>query len=308
MKTAVLLLILVLVLAPSAALAKGDNAGDLAAGGRVKGDISRDQGETDRITVTLDAGAALTIRFSASFRAHLDVGGPDGSPVDLGLQDGARTSVVGRPVATGGAYVVAVSSADGSQGLYTLVVKQAWPRRVTVDGAGRQVVDVAMPANGALAAVVRAAPGASGHPEIVGLDDPADNAILGNPIIATGAAARLPRTTVDASGVYHLTVDATDGASAWKATLTRQVGRSAQASLDLKNGLDQVSFRGDGVGAVFAHRCSSCHGFAASYGGVRGNLGKILPRVSGRSMPPGGGLSDREIALIFSWVRTGRAP
>jgi hypothetical protein len=296
-----------LVFAPPGAYAKGNNAGDLGSGGRVKGDISRDAGETDLIAVTLDEGAALTIRFSASFTAHLVVSGPDGSPVDVGAKDGSRVIVPGRLVATGGRYEIAISSADGSQGLYSLVVKQGWPRTLTVAGAGRQVVDVALPAQAKLACVVRAAPGAAGHPEIVALDDPADTGLLQSPIVATRNAAKLPATPVTLSGVYHLTVDATDGTSAWKAIVTRALPAATRTSLDLKNGLDQVSFRDDGVGAVFSRRCSDCHGWATSYGGVRAHLDRALARISQKSMPPGGGLSDREIALIVSWVRTGKA-
>lgn len=294
-----------LVTAAQPAAAKGDNAGTLGAGGRARGDISRDAGETDRITVTLDAGALVTVRFSATFAASVAVTGPDGTPVDLG-GSGPKIRVVDLPATASGAYVFAIASSDGSQGVYTLLVRERWERVLAVSGAGAQTVDVAMPAGGTLACVVRSAPGAAGHPRIAGLESPDGHELLQTPLEA-GRVVKLPAQATPVAGVYHLAIDTTDAGSAWSGRITRTVRAVATTQLDLRNGLDVVSFSGDGVARVFSQNCGRCHGWALSYAGVREFIARALPRIVGGSMPPGGRLPASQIALIRTWIQTGKA-
>jgi hypothetical protein len=295
----------VLVLAP-VALAKGDNAGSLGAGGHARGDISHDTGETDRVTVSLDEGALLDVTFSASFAAAVAVTGPEGQPVELAGASGSKWRVVDRPVTASGAYVFAIASGDGSQGVYTLAVRQRWERAVAIAGTGAATVDVDMPAGGTLACVVRGAAGASGHPRIAGLEDPAGQEMLQAPVVA-GRVVKLPPQHATVAGVYHLKIDATDGTSAWTGRVLRVVPKPAPTALDLTNGLDVVSFSGDGVARVFSQRCGQCHGWALSYVGVREFIGRAMPRILGGSMPPGGRLPASEVALIRTWIKTGKA-
>ena len=78
--------------------------------------------------------------------------------------------------------------------------------------------------------------------------------------------------------------------------------------LHLANGLAAIAFRADGVAAVFARHCASCHAWASSYRGVRSHAFDAIARMTSGSMPPGGGLSGAEIALVKVWISSGRRP
>lgn len=302
-----LLVVLVPLLPLTTAHAKGDASGSLGSGGRARGDISRDAGETDRITATLAAGALVTIRLSAGFDASLAVARPDGTPVDVGASTGSKVTVTDRPVETGGDWTFAVSSHDGSQGAYTLSVKQRWPRAVAVSGTGEQVVDVPVPAGARLSGTVRAAAGTSGRLRFVRIDGPGGESLLAQPIEASGAVARLPRTTIPTAGLCHLTVGATETDAAWAGTLRIAAPAVRPTQLRLANGLDAVSFARAGVGTVFRRRCSGCHPWATGYRGVRAMAGAAYPRIRAGVMPPDGRLPADEIALIRAWIATGKA-
>jgi hypothetical protein len=305
--TVTLLGIAATLLSAGRARAKGDNAGSLGSGGRARGDISKDPGETDRITVDLAAGATLSVVFSASFHAEVSLAGQDGAPVDLGPRKGSAIRAKGIPVPTTGTYAFAVSSTDGSQGLYSLKVTQSWPRVIAVSGSGTSVVDVGMPAGGKIACVVRDTSGAAGEAQILSLRDPGGTNILPQAIGSRGAVARLAPTAAPGAGVYQLTLG-TSGASAWSARVTREAPPVPQARLVLTNGLNTISFAADGVGGVFLRHCSSCHSWASTYGGVRAYVFGALGRMQSGSMPPSGGVSANEVALVREWVHTGRQP
>ena len=297
-------LLTILVLSTSPVEAAGDASGSLGSGGRAKGDISRGANETDRTTVDLVEGARLTLRFSAGFQPTFVLTDPNDAPVDLGAQSGTRVQVTDLPVPATGTYTATISSADGSQGFYSLAVRQVWSRKLTVSGSGLQRLDVPMPPGGRLAAAVH---GAAGQPEISALEDPAGGALLTAPIVTSGHTAKLPATTTPVGGIYHLTVDTADHASPWTATLTRTTPASPATQLKLSNGLDVVSYSNDGVGALFARRCGRCHGWASSYAGVRSYVFRALGRIQSGSMPPDGPLARTDVALIRAWIATGRA-
>lgn len=298
------MLLAIAVLSSSPVRASGDASGSLGSGGRAKGDIARDSGETDRVTVDLVEGARLTLRFHAGFQATFVLTDPQGAPVDLGIQTATRVQVTDFPVPASGTYMATVASADGSQGFYELSVRQLWPRRLRISGAGRMQVDVPMPPGGRLSAVVH---GAAGEPEITALEDSAGEALLAAPILTSGHTAKLPPTDAPAGGIYRLTIDTADPSSAWTAVLTRTTPASPPTVLKLSNGLAAVSYSNDGVGALFARRCGRCHGWASSYAGVRSYVFRALGRIVSGSMPPDGPLSRTDIALIRAWIATGRA-
>jgi hypothetical protein len=297
---------LVLALAASASAA-GDMAGTLGGGGTANGDISEAAGETDHITIDLDADATLEITLRTTFDAAVVLTGPDAAPVPVAL-DGRgrrRASVV---VAKGGSYEVAISSADGSQGFYTLIAKQKWPRQIPISGSGTQTVDVGAPAGAKLSCTVGRASGQAGSPEIAQLAAPDGTDLLARPVTASGRLAKLAPTAVSISGVYALTIATTDGTSRWVGRVTRTVPRVAPTALRLTNGLDTISFRDDGVSGVFTRHCASCHDWASSYPGVRRYAFAARARMVSGSMPPGGGLTASEVGLVKAWISTGRRP
>jgi len=304
-RTIVLAVLLsVSILSSSPVRASGDASGSLGSGGRAKGDIARDSGETDRITVDLTQGASLTLRFSAGFQATFILTDPNGAPVDLGVQSATRVRVTDLPVPATGTYTAAIASADGSQGFYQLSVRQLWPRKLAISGTGHTRVDVPMPPGGRLAAVVH---GGAGEPEITALEDSAGDALLAAPIVTSGHTAKLPPTDASAGGIYHLTIDTADPSSAWTGVVTRTTPASPSTDLKLSNGLAVVSYFNDGVGTLLARRCGHCHGWASSYGGARSYIRHALGRIVSGSMPPDGPLARADIALIRAWIATGRA-
>jgi len=303
-RTLLAVLLSISALSSLPARASGDASGSLGSGGRARGDIARGTGETDRITIDLVEGASLTLRFSAGFQATFVLTDPDGAPVDLGVQTATRVEAADFPVPATGTYTATIASPDGSQGFYALSVRQLWSRKLTISGTGHMRVDVPMAAGGRLAAVVH---GDAGQPEISALEDPTGAALLTAPILTSGHAAKLPPTTASAGGVYHLTIDTADPASAWTAVVTRTTPASPATHLKLSNGLAVVSYTNDGVGALLAHRCGRCHGWASSYGGARSYIQHAIGRIVAGSMPPDGPLSRADVALIRAWIATGRA-
>ena len=294
----------VIGIAPRRATAAGDATGSLGAGGTVTGDVSRPAGETDRIAIDLVAGATLVVTVRATFDATVVLRDPDGLPVQLDLAGTARRRGSVDVVRTG-SYEFAVGSADGSQGLYKLSAKQSWLRAIDVVGTGPAVVDFGMPAGGKVACTLSPSSGATA--EIAQLVDPNGLELLSTPVVVRGRTAKLRPTTIGAAGTCHLRIDAGD-AGAWSARIIRRVPHLRPTTLRLSNGLDPVSYRNDGVGMVFSRHCASCHGWATSYAGVRQYAYDAYARMKKGIMPPGGGLSSAEIALVKTWISTGRQP
>lgn len=286
--------------------AAGDARGDLAGGGRLRGDISTATGETDRITIDLTRGSTVTIVIRAGFIAHLALSDPTGAPVALaGASDGHAITLRDVPVATSGQWTLAISAVDQTQGLYSLQVVPHWPKQLVVTGSGRQELLVDMPARARLSAVVRSD---GGIPEIAALYDPAGASLLAASITGAHKTAVLPPVTTTSAGSYRMTIGTADGESAWTARFLRTVPRAPLAQASIRNGIDTVSFAEDGVGRIFANRCSGCHGWAASYGGVRSSIPRAFPRIVSGIMPPSGRLPVGEISLIKAWLATGKTP
>jgi hypothetical protein len=293
---------------PGVARAKGDANGSLGTGGVVRGDISREVGETDHITVDLAEGGVLVLRLGASFEPLVVVTGPDGTALDVGQPVRRRLRVGDRVVPASGRYEIAVSSRDGSQGTYALSVSERWARRVPVSGTGASVIDVGMPAGGKLGCVLRRAVGAAGAPEILQVEDPGGADLLAAAIEPRGAVAKLAPTPTASAGVYHVVVGVTGTGGPWNGQVLRVLPPAKRTHLTLTNGLDAISFADDGVRRIFQTRCASCHGWAASYAGVRGYVDQALGRMRSGSMPPSGPLASQDIALVAAWAKTGRKP
>jgi mono/diheme cytochrome c family protein len=294
------------VLCARIAAAGGDAAGSLGTGGTATGDISRTDGETDRISIDVIDGTTLAVALKATFNATIAMTDPDGVPVALSLA-GSGTERGSIEIAHGGTFQIAIASADGSQGLYKLTVKQTVPRTIDVAGTGNDTVEFGMLAGGKVSCTIAPAPGSSGSPQIAQLADPNGADLLTAPVVVRGRAAKLTPTTAAVAGTYRLTI-ADDAGSAWTGHLVRRAPRGHGVSLRLANGIDAVSFRGDGVNAVFSRHCASCHGWASSYSGVRRYAFDAIARMTKGIMPPGGGLSSAEIALVKTWISTGRQP
>lgn len=290
-------------LAPSVpAFASGDNGGSVGAGGVVRGDISRQTGETDRISIDLTAGVPLRLALSSTFAPSVVLNDPGGAEIPLPPPNAGGGLHVDVPVATPGTYALAVSSADGSQGLYTLRAQPVWERRLHITGTGPVVLDVPMPARRRLAG--RIGPGV----RILGLQDPGGAPLLRGAIEPGARTTRLPATRTGAAGVYRLALEPIDDGVPWTADLTRLGPLATRGSLRLANGLDPVSFAADGVGRIFSTHCAGCHGWALSYAGVRGSADRAYGKLSSGAMPPGGGVTPLEIELVRLWIKTGERP
>lgn len=294
-------------LVPAAtAEASGSTSGSLGTGGVATGDISMQAGETDVVDVTLVEGSAVDLTFSAGFSADLVCLDEHDTPVDLGFTAGSRRLAIRdwAPPATG-TFRFSIASADGSQGGYTLVVRPKWAKKVPFSGVGQQTLDFAMPANGSVSGLFKRAKGAPGQPTIVSLDGPGGQ--LAGPIDATGSVVKLPSTATPASGMYQLTVSSTDGTSGWSGFLLRRAPATRPTKLQIRNGIDQVSFAESGLDSLFSRRCGGCHSWANSWQQMRGAAGAAIAKIKAGSMPPDGRIPQEQIALIQSWIATGRA-
>ena len=295
----------VLLAAAPAARAVGNNAGELGGAGIATGDISREPGETDRVGVDFVAGVPTRIGFRAGFAPLLVVTGPDDAPVDLGPGTRGRVFRVAdfrAPVS--GRYEFAISSADGTQGAWTLAVRPVRKKKERVAGAGDGTIAVAMPADGILSAKFRA----SSPPSIVRVTDP-DGAVILGPIAGTSAVVKLPSTAVALPGTYVVEIHVEDGTAAWSGKLTRLVPKVPQVELHLTNGLSPILFEADGIGALFSNRCGGCHDWARSYSGVRGYARDAVSRMKSGSMPKSGArVPASDIALVEMWIETGMLP
>ncbi len=287
-----------------AAWAEGPNAGTLLEGGTAKGDISKLEGEEDRISVRLVQGSRLDVTFSSSFAASVTVLDPDGATVDLPLAGGSRRSVKGWLVPRSGQHEFVVRSADGSQGRYKLSVRSKWDRKVSLDGTGETAFDVAMPAGSSLRGVIKAAPGAA-DPQIVSLSAPDGSPIVGT-TVGNAGSVKVPNTICGAEGGYRLVADATGGIGAFRVTLVRKTQRSTNVNLDLENGLSAISFEGAGIDRLFATRCAGCHDWARGYAGVRAYARASYGRMRSGSMPKDAPrIQKDDLAVVAEWIKTG---
>ena len=280
-------------------------AGDLAQGGIAKGDISKTAGDLDTIGVQLAAGSALDVRWSAGFPGNVVFVDPDGQEVDLGIDASKSASVKAWPVAKNGRHEFRIASADGSQGTYTLKAVARWEKTVVFTGTGESTFDLPMPGSSAIRGKVKPLPGAS-HPSILSLRSPADAELLVGPVVGSTGLAKLRETACATAGVYRFTATAAEGTGGFEATLKRRTPAIPIARINIRNGLDQVSYANDGVEQYFKSRCASCHGFASNYAGVRAYANLSLSKMRAGSMPPGGPRATAaQVSLVDEWIKTG---
>jgi hypothetical protein len=301
-RTLPFLLATALSLAAPRALATGDRSGDLGAAGAATGDISREAGETDRVGITLVAGTPVNIAFKADFAPLLVLTDPEGAALDLGTEvAGGKLKLRGFRAAATGRFELAVSSADGTQGTWSLVVRPAWKRKEKVSGTGDGFAQVQMPAGGFLSAKFRA----RSTPSLVRMTDPDGREVLG-PIPGSGRVVRVPVFAAPLAGTYVLDIHVDDGVSRWSGKIVRRVPKTPAATLDLTNGLTPLRFEADGIELLFSSRCAGCHDFARSYGGVRTYAREAVARMRSGSMPKGGPrIPADQIRLVEMWIETG---
>jgi hypothetical protein len=288
------------------ARAVGSTSGDLNSGGVVTGDISTQAGESDVITADLVAGSDVDVTFSAAFQARVVVSDPLGAPVDTGFTEGRSFRLRSFTVPATGTWTFTVSSADGSQGNYTLVVKPKWAKTMAVAGTGQETFEFTMPANGSVSAVITRERNAPGQPQIVGLYEPGGANLLTGTLQPVKNTVKLPVTQTTTNGTYQLTVTSTDGTSGWKGVVKRSVPKVPPTRLKLANGIDAISYSQDGIDQIFSRRCGSCHFWANGFPGVRSYASLSLGRIKSGSMPPDGRLPNDQIQLIQAWIGTGR--
>lgn len=279
--------------------------GELAQGGIAKGDISKTAGDLDTIGVQLVAGSALDVRWASGFPADVVFVDPDGQEVDLGLAAAKSASVKAWPVAKNGRHEFRIASADGSQGTYTLKAVARWEKTVVFTGTGESTFDLPMPASSAIRGKVKPLPGAS-NPSILSLRSPADTELLIGPVVGSTGLAKLRETACATAGLYRFTATATAGTEEFEATLKRRAPAIPITRVNIRNGLDQISYANDGVEQYFKVRCASCHPFASNYAGVRAYANSSLSKMRAGSMPPGGPRATADqLSLIDEWIKTG---
>jgi len=291
----------------------GSMSGELGAGGTAVGDISMQPGETDVVGVDLDAGSLLNVALVAGFAAKIELFDPSGvaQPVDFGASKTTKR-LVGFAVSAAGKYHVRVSSADGTQGAYKLTAVESWRSRYVATLTSGSNVTFSAPAGGAVSGSVAATPRRSWSPVIDSLRSAAGDELLAAAIDAKKGVARLPAAIVPATGDYALHVAGGDAGATFRAVLAVKRPKTARTSIDLTNGLTPVahpgwvSFSKDGVAPIFRDRCSGCHAWAGSYGGVASRASDALAFIDAGYMPAAAPpLTASQVALIRKWVTSG---
>ena len=280
--------------------------GELGQGGTAKGDISKTAGDIDKIGVQLVAGTQIDVRWTGGFTGDVHFFDPDGLEVDLGFAAGKSDSVSAWPVPANGRYEFRIASADGTQGFYTLKVTQSWAKTVEFTGTGDSTFEVLMPVSSSLKGKVETLPGAS-NPSLVSLRSPADEEMLLNPpLVGTPGVVKMKSIACPATGRYRLSVTASGGTQEFAVTLKRRTPPIPITRINIRNGLDQISYANDGVENYFDLRCASCHSWAGSYAGVRAYANLALSRMKSGNMPQGGPRADAgTISLVTEWIQTG---
>ena len=281
-------------------------SGDLGTGGIVKGDISRDATDMDSITVSLQEGQTIGLKWKSMFSADVHFTDPNAQPVGFSTESQRMGLIDGYVVPLTGTYTFTIASLDGSQGTYSLKILPKWDKVVKFDGTGPMTFDVPMPLNGTLKGVVRAAKGST-DPSITSLTSPEETELLAAPVTGK-TVAKLPAVTATEAGVYHLSATAAGGATQYSVALKRIAAPTIPAKVDLRNGIDVISFSGDGIDDYFQQRCVSCHDWARSYNGVRAFARDALGRMKTGNMPKDGPRTDAAFLSLFSqWISTGYA-
>ncbi len=293
---------------PRAALAEGSATGDLGAGGTVAGDISMAAGEEDRIGVDLAEGQVLDVTFSAAFTASVRLVDPQGAAVAAEFGSGKKTTVKGLRVTATGRHEFRVSSADGTQGVYSLLAKPSWPKVVTVEGTTPSDAPVLVGRGSSVKGTVVTVPAKAFTPRVVSFTSPGGADLLAAPAEGKNGVARFA-VVASETGSHRLAIDAASGGGAFRCAMKVKAPRVALRKVDVRNGLSGVSFEADGVGALLKSRCVECHAWAGSYAAARPFAKAAASRVRKGNMPQGGQrLAAAEVALIDQWARTGTNP
>jgi hypothetical protein len=289
------------------ARAASSATGELTQGGTALGDVSKSAGETDVIGVDLEQGANIDVRWTAGFDAAVSLLDPDGHVVPLGLGDPRSSKVLGWTVPATGHWRFQVSSSDGTQGNYRLIVTPKWRRTIAVAGVDATTFDVPMPAGGFVRGVLRAARDAS-FPEFLSFRSPGGVELLPDAVHGPARAVRWKGVATTESGVHKLTAAAGGASRAFTGTLIRRAPRFHATRINLRNGIDSVSYLNDGVADYFKHSCAPCHDWATTYSGTRGYASTALSSMRSGQMPLGGPPAGAAtLELVSQWILTGYA-
>jgi hypothetical protein len=230
---------------------------------------------------------------------------PVGNPVDVGINGVRATRVPAWSVPATGHWQILVSAPAGSQGNYKLTVTSKWDRLVPLTGADTTTFDVAMPAGAYIRGVLRAAPDAN-FPEFLSFESPSGVEMLAAAVHGPRRAVAWRGVATTESGIHKLTTTAGGDSRAYTGTLIRRVPRVRPTKIDVRNGIDPISYTDDGVGAYFRSRCAPCHSWAATYSGNAAYARKSLGMMSTGKMPRGGPRADlATLDLVAQWILTG---
>jgi hypothetical protein len=291
------------------ALAEGPQTAELGDGGKVKGDISNTIGEEDRIGVDLVAGCELYIKFVPKFKPDFTFFDPRGGKITLAESKGGKTIAKGLLIEETGRYEFLIKALDGTQGLYVLTAKPVWPGKIKLEGNDGDSFEIVMPVGARIKGAVKAVKSPGFVPRIDFLSAPGGADLFG-PQDGRRGKATMPWVDATEYGTYAFSVGATSGNGAFRAVLKRKVPKLVASSLDVRNGINTISFSNDGVGDVFKRRCASCHShnhaWAGKYAGAKARAIESFGRIRSGNMPPDGKIPASEISLIEQWIKTGR--
>ncbi len=298
-----------LVATSDPALAVGPETAELGPGGRVLGDISSTPGEEDRIGIDLLAGSSLSLKFVPKFASTFSLVDPEGDAVTLPASKKRKTTAKGLPIEKSGRYEFRIAATDGGQGSYSLSAKPEWNKSLKVEGTSGDTVEFIVPVGTQVKGTVKAVKSPGYVPRIDGLTGPTGE-LVPEPLDGRRSRVKLPTVTATAYGRHSLTIGASAGAGSFRAAVKLKVPKTETRTLNIRNGINSVSFTDDGVAQVFKNRCASCHSHnhasLATYGGAKRQASDSLRRMRSGNMPRGSGMPASEIALVEQWIKTGR--
>lgn len=288
--------------------AQSGAAGSLGAGGTLTGDISKDAGDEDVVTMDLLAGCTLDAKFTSAFAADVTFTAPSGTPADLGWGTAGTRTKKGFIVTESGTWSFRIGSADGSQGKYTLTTTTKWAKKVTLSGESGGSVSWNMPAGASVKGKVAAVPAKSWTPVIDGVAAPNGSGALGAPVTGKNGAAVLPMIRAAQGGEFTMDVSGGTAGGAFQAQLALVAPKVRPAKLDLSNGITAVSFEKDGVADLLKQKCAICHTWTGSAAAFRSHASQSSARMQSGNMPQGGPRAPAsDVALIKAWIATGYA-
>lgn len=288
--------------------AQSGAAGSLGAGGTLTGDISKEAGDEDVVTMDLLAGCTLDAKFTSAFAADVTFTAPSGATADLGWGTAPTRTRKGFPVTESGTWTFRIASADGSQGKYTLTTSTKWAKKVVLTGETGGSVSWNMPAGASVKGKVLASPAKSWTPVIDSVTAPNGSGALGAPVTGKNGVAVLKTIRATQGGEFTMDVSGGTEGGAFQAQLALVAPKLRPAKTDISNGITAVSFEKDGVADLLKQKCAVCHTWTGSAAAFRSHASQSAARMQSGNMPQGGPRAPAsDVALIKAWIATGYA-